>query len=70
MSEYALTVKYGDKSYNISVSGKDVYFSGSSKTGGMTLKGIKCINNQLKTSSDNKVATDFQLAQAIGRSLK
>lgn len=70
MSEYATTVKYGDKSYNISVSGKDVYFSSTSKTGGITLKGIKCINNQLCISEDSKPASDFQIAQAIGKSLK
>ncbi|MFT7412934.1 MAG: hypothetical protein ACI9J4_001298 [Paraglaciecola sp.] len=35
MSEYATTVKYGDKSYNVSVSGKDVYFSSEKKTGGL-----------------------------------
>ena len=70
MSEYATTVKYGDKSYHISVSGKDVYFSSSNKTGGTTLKGIKCINNQLCLSTDSKPATIFQIAQAIGQSLK
>ena len=70
MSEYATTVKYGDKSYYVSVGGKDVYFSSSSKTGGIKLKGIACINNQLRNTSDNKPATEFQIAQAIGRSMK
>jgi hypothetical protein len=69
MAEYATTVKYGDKAYYLSVSGKDVYFSSTNRTGGLSLKGIKCHNNQLRTVSDNKPATDFQLGQAIGRSL-
>lgn len=68
MSEYATTIKYGDKSYHVSVSGENVYFSSSSRTGGTSLKGIKCVNNQLRTSSNNKAATDFQIAQAIGKS--
>jgi len=70
MSEYATTIKYGDKSYHISVGGKDVYFSSSNKTGGMKLKGIECVNNQLRTTSNSKPATEFQLAQAIARSLR
>lgn len=70
MSEYAKTIKCGDKSYNLSVSGKDVYFSSSSKTGGTTLKGIKNINNELRTSIDNKPATDFSLCDAIRNSIK
>lgn len=70
MAEYATTIKYGDKSYYVSVGGKDVYFSSSNRTGGLGLKGIKCINNQLVNTSDSKPATDFQIAQAIGRSLK
>ena len=64
MATYATTVKCGDKSYNLSVSGRDVYYSRSSKTGGSRLKGINCYNNQLRNSS-NKLATDFELAQAI-----
>ena len=70
VSEYATTVKYGNKSYYISVGGRDVYFSSSSKTGGMKLKGIECVNNQIRNTSDSKAATEFQIAQAIGRSLK
>lgn len=70
MSEYATTVKYGDKSYHLSVDGKTVYFSSSNKTGGLTLKGIKCVNNQLQVTSTGKEASDFQLAQAIKSSLK
>ena len=70
MAEYVTTVKYGDRSFHISVSGKDVYFSSSNKTGGLSLKGIKCVNNQLRTTSNNKSATEFQIAQAVGKSMK
>lgn len=69
MSEYATTVKYGDKSYHVSVGGKEVYFSSSNKRGGIKLKGITCVNNQLRATSNNKPATEFQIAQAIGQSL-
>ena len=70
MSEYAMSVRCGDKTYNISVSGKDVYFSSSSRTGGITLKGIKIYNNELRTTSDNKAASEFAICQAIQISLK
>jgi len=70
MAEYAMSVKCGDKTYNISVSGKDVYFSSNTKTGGITLKGIKNYNNELRSTSDNKPVSKFELCQAIQRSLK
>lgn len=70
MSEYEMSVRCGDKTYNISVSGKDVYFSSSSRTGGITLKGIKIYNNELRTTSDNKAASEFAICQAIQISLK
>jgi len=69
MSEYAMTLKCGNKTYNLSVSGKDVYFSSSSQTGGMKLKGIKNYNNELRVS-DNKPASEFSLCQAIQKSFK
>ena len=69
MSVHVMSVKCGDKTYHISASGKDVYFSSNSKTGGFTLKGIKVYNNELRTISDNKPATDFALCQAIKKSL-
>lgn len=69
MAEYAMSVRCGDKSYNLSVSGKDVYFSSSSKTGGITLKGIKNIDNQLRATSNNKPVNDFAICQAIQKSL-
>lgn len=69
MSVFARTIKVGDKTYNLSISGKDVYFSSSSKTGGTTLKGIKVYNNEFRKTSDNKFATDFDIAAAINRSL-
>jgi len=68
MADYATTVKNGNKSYHISISGKDVYFSSTKKTGGIGLKGIKCINNQLRNTA-NKAVSEFELAQAISRSL-
>lgn len=68
MATFAMSVKCGDKKYHISVSGKDVYFSSSQKTGGASLKGIKNYNNELRTVSDNKPATEFSLCQAIRHS--
>lgn len=70
MAEYAMSVKCGDKTYNISVSGKDVYFSSSSRTGGTSLKGIKNYNNELRTTSDSKPASQFVICQAIQQSLR
>ena len=70
MAEYAMSIKCGDKTYNLSVSGKDVYFSRDSKTGGLTLHGIKNYNNELRATSDNKPASTFAICQAIQNSLK
>jgi len=69
MATYIMDIKCGDKKYYLSVSGQDVYFNSSSKTGGFTLKGIKNYNNELRTISDNKPASDFALCQAIKKSL-
>jgi len=69
MATYATTIRCGDKTYHISVSGKDVYFSSSSKTGGLTLRGIKNYNNELRTSIDNKPVNEFAICQAIRGSL-
>lgn len=70
MSEYAMSVRCGDKTYNISVSRKDVYFSSSSRTGGTTLKGIMNYNNELRTTDNNKPASEFSICQAIQKSLR
>lgn len=70
MAIFATSVRCGDKTYHISVSGKDVYFSSSSKTGGLTLRGIKNYNNELRTSLDNKPVNEFSICQAIRNSLK
>ncbi len=53
-----------------SVSGEVVYFSSSSRTGGIKLKGIKNHKNELRTSDNNEVATEFAICQAIQKSLK
>lgn len=68
MAQYVMTVKCGDKNYHISVSGKDVYYSSGSKTGGMTLKGVKCYNNELRNTSDNKPITELGICLAIKKS--
>ena len=71
MSIYIKTVKCGDKSYYLSISGEDVYFSSTSKTGGTRLKGIKNYNNILKSTKTNKkVDSDFIICEAISESLK
>lgn len=70
MAEFIKKIKCGDKIYNISGSGKDVYFSSSSKTGGLSLKGVKLYNNELRLTSTNKVPTDLQLCVQIQASLK
>lgn len=70
MAEYATTIKYGDRSFYLSISGEDVYFSSSNKTGGLTLKGIKHKNNQMIDTSTGKPATNYQLGQALARSMK
>jgi len=69
MAIFIVSLKCGDKTYNLSASGKDVYFSSSAKTGGTSLKGIKNHNNELRTTSDNKAATEFAICQAIKKSL-
>lgn len=43
MATYATTVKCGDKSYNLSVSGRDVYYSRSSKQEDLGLKALTVI---------------------------
>ena len=69
MAIFAISIKCGDKTYNLSVNGSDVYFSSSAKTGGTTLRGVRNYNNELRTTSDNKAATQFALCQAIKASL-
>ena len=65
MATYIMSIKCGDKKYNLSVSGEDVYFSSSSKTGGTTLKGIRNYNNELRKRSDNKAANEFDMCMLI-----
>jgi len=65
MAEFIKKVKCGDKTYNLSASGKDVYYSSSSKTGGTTLKGVKLYNNELRLNETNKEPTDLQLCNQI-----
>jgi hypothetical protein len=69
MADYLMSLKCGDKTYYLSGSGKDVYFSSSSKTGGTTLKGVKLYNNELRLTSTNKPASEAQLAIQIQKSL-
>ncbi len=70
MSEYAMSITCGNKTYNISVdSDGDVYFSSSKKTGGLKLEGIKNVKNNLISNDTDKTATNHQICQAIQRSL-
>lgn len=58
-------IKVGDKTYYLSQSGEDVYYSTSNRTGGLTLKGVKFRNNQILKKSNNRPMTEFEIAQAI-----
>lgn len=67
MAKFLTTIKCGQKKYNISHTGKDVYFSASAKTGGNTLKGVRFTNNQI-VSNNGKAMSDFDICQAIKKS--
>lgn len=68
MADFIKKIKCGDKTYNISGSGKEVYFSSSNRTGGSKLKGIKLYNNELRCTSDNKSPSDVVICQKIKES--
>lgn len=65
MAEFIKKIQCGDKTYNLSGSGKDVYFSSSSETGGTTLKGVKLYNNELRLTETNKEPTEMQICNQI-----
>lgn len=65
MATFIKRIKCGDKTYNISYSGKDVYFSSSSRTGGSQLKGVRIYNNELRLNSTNKPISDVDLCARI-----
>ena len=65
MANFLIKIKCGDKTYNISHSGEDLYFSSSSSTGGFTLRGMKFKSNEIKNTSTGKPANDFEICQAI-----
>lgn len=69
MADYLTDIKVGNTKYYISASGKDVFFSSSRKDGGHRMKGVKCINNELKSTADSTLLNDFQIAGAIKKSL-
>lgn len=68
MATYLTTIQVGSKKYHISYSGDSLYFSSSNKTGGSTLKGLKFKNNEIVFKSNSKVATEFDIAEAIKKS--
>jgi hypothetical protein len=68
MADYIMTIKCGDKSYHLSASGKDVYYSSDNKTGGLSLKGAKMYNNEIRSTSDNKPLSEAQLCILIKKS--
>lgn len=70
MATYLTTITVGAKKYHISHNGTDLYFSSSNKTGGSSLKGLKFKNNEIIKNSDNKVATEYDIAEAIKKSQK
>lgn len=72
MANYIKTCECGDNRYHISVggNGKDVYYSKSSKTGGASLKGVKCYKNELRLTKTNKAIMDVELCECIANSKK
>jgi hypothetical protein len=69
MATHIRDVRCGNKTYYLSINAQDVYFSSTSKSGGLSLKGIKNYHNELRNTSNNKAASDFDLCQAIRNSL-
>jgi hypothetical protein len=65
MAEHIMTIKCGDKSYHLSASGKDIYYSPNNKTGGIALKGAKMYNNEIRLTSDDKPIGEAQLCMLI-----
>lgn len=65
MATYVRSIRVGDTTYHISNSGKDLYYSSSSKTGGSSLRGVKLYNNELRSTATNKPMSDIEIAQAI-----
>lgn len=70
MSEGVLkSIKVGDKTYYLSFSNKEIYYSTSSnKVGGTRLRDLRLYNNQLESYIDGKwkrVENDFQIAEMI-----
>lgn len=69
MAIYMTSLKCGDKTYYLSYSGRDIYFSSSSKTGGITLKGIKIYNNEMR-DINGRTISEFDICLAIKNSLR
>lgn len=68
MATHITTLKVGTKTYNLSATGKTVFFNASSKTGGFILKGVTYKDNQFILTSTSKVASEYQLGSAIEKS--
>lgn len=67
MATYVRSIKVGDKTFHISASssGKELYYSSSSKTGGSSLRGLKLVNHEFRSTSTGKAISENELAQAI-----
>ena len=65
MATFIMCIECGDKKYNISYTGKEVYYSSSSKTGGTKIKGVRMHKNEIRMNSTNKPASDVELCQQI-----
>ena len=65
MSNFLKNILVGNKKYSLSHNGETVYCSsGTNKTGGREIKGVKFKNNQLLNKS-GKSASDFEIASLI-----
>lgn len=68
MATHLIDLKVGGKTYYISHGGETVYYSTSGRgQGSFSIRGLKFKNNQILNTSTGKPATDFEIAQKMGK---